>query len=151
MQKLMVLILILVGLAACERKGAGNAGASAGIEDVAAQLPAGFADFYEQFHADSLYQVAHILWPLPGATSMALDSLRTQRINTTWQQESWRMHRPVDLSTGEFKRTFMPLSDDIVVEKIRYAAANYGLERRFARRSNGEWELIFYSDMLEGR
>ena len=37
-----------------------------------------------------------------------------------------------------------------VVEIISYAKApQYGLERRFMRRGDGRWELVYYADMHE--
>jgi hypothetical protein len=151
MQKVVVFpILLCAFLISCDRKG-GNGAVSAGTEDVAAQLPAGFAAFYEKFHQDSLYQLAHISWPLSGETSLDVDSLTTRRVPTNWQKEQWRMHRPVDFSTGDFKRSFIPMGEAIVVEKIRYINAGFGLERRFTRRRDGEWELIYYADMSEVR
>jgi len=113
------------------------------------QLPADFAEFYQKFHADSLYQIGHIVWPLQGLTSVEADSGLQKKQAIYWELATWRMHRPVDFSTGEFKRVLQVLGDELVVEKISYAAANFGLERRFVRSSEGEWELIYYSDMLE--
>ena len=150
MNKFFVFLLISTAFIACDRKG-GQKQISTGVEEVAAQLPAGFAEFYEKFHQDSLYQMAHISWPLSGETSVEVDSLTSHRVNTNWQKEQWRMHQPIDFSSGDFKRSFIPMGDDIVVEKIRYTNAGFGLERRFTRRSDGEWELIYYADMSEVR
>lgn len=113
------------------------------------QLPADFSEFYQKFHTDSLYQVAHIAWPLQGLTSVEADSGLQKKQAIYWELATWRMHRPVDFGTGEFKRALQVLGDELVVEKISYAAANFGLERRFVRDSEGKWELIYYSDMLE--
>jgi hypothetical protein len=78
-----------------------------------------------------------------------VDTGRQQTKTIYWEKSAWRMHRPVDFNSGEFKRQLQIMGDELVVERISYAAANYGLERRFVRRSAGEWELIYYSDMLE--
>lgn len=115
----------------------------------AAEAPADFQVFYEKFHADSLFQIAHISWPLSGETAVQRDSTAIEKKATTWMLENWRMHRPVDFSTGEFKREWQPLGDAMIIERIRYKAANFGLERRFAKQNNGDWELIYYSDMHE--
>jgi len=112
-------------------------------------LPADFADFYQKFHADSLYQLAHISWPLQGLTTVQVDSSRQERRAIYWEKDTWRMHRPVDFRSGEFQQRLQVLGDELVVEHISYAAANFGLERRFVRNSQGDWELIYYSDMLE--
>ncbi|MBK6931847.1 MAG: hypothetical protein IPH12_13670 [Saprospirales bacterium] len=113
------------------------------------QLPAGFLAFYRQFHADSLYQLAHISWPLQGITTVEMDSIRREKRPVSWEQKTWRMHHPVDFSSGEFKREWQLLGEELVVERISYAAANYGLERRFMRQSDGEWVMIYYADMQE--
>ena len=149
MQKTIFLIFFGAFWGACNAGGGPQSKPADARPD--AQLPAGFADFYEKFHQDSLYQIAHISWPLSGDTGVTGDSLGARREPKTWNQAAWRMHRAIDLSSGEFKQTFLPLGEDIVVEKIRYAAAAFGLERRFARRSDGAWELIYYSDMGELR
>jgi hypothetical protein len=149
MQKIIVLIFLGALWGACNTGGEQASNPTEARPD--AQLPAGFADFYEKFHQDSLYQIAHISWPLSGDTGLTSDSTGAQRVAKTWNPAEWRMHRAIDLGSGEFKQTFMPLGDDIVVEKIRYAAAAFGLERRFARRSDGSWELIYYADMGELR
>lgn len=111
--------------------------------------PADFLAFYEKFHADSLYQIAHITWPLQGVTTIDVDSIQKQHKEVFWELKDWQMHKPVDFSSGDFKRNWQLLGDVLVVEHISYAAANFGLERRFAKRGEGNWELIFYSDMQE--
>lgn len=117
-----------------------------------AHIPADFLEFYEKFHSDSLYQMAHIVWPLQGLTSEAIDSTHNRRKEVYWQKADWRMHRKIDLSSGDFKSERQMLGDFLIVERISYAAADYGLERRFAKSgAGGEWELIYYADMQETR
>lgn len=113
------------------------------------QLPAGFLSFYDKFHQDSLFQIAHIQWPLRGEKSVQIDSVLREQQLASWEPETWNLQYPVDFSTGEFKREWEILGDELVIERIKYAAANYGLERRFVRRDDGEWELIYYADMQE--
>ena len=113
------------------------------------QLPAGFMDFYDKFHTDSLFQVAHIAWPLQGETTEQVDSTRARRKLVQWEPAKWRMHRKVDFSTGEFKQEWEMMGSDLVIEFISYRAANFGLERRFVKREDGDWELIYYADMQE--
>ena len=60
------------------------------------------------------------------------------------------MHRPTDYSEGNYTRELQMLGDIIVLERIRVKAANYGIERRFARQPDtGEWALIYYSGLRE--
>lgn len=114
-----------------------------------AQPPADFLSFYEKFHLDSLYQIAHIVWPLSGETSEPIDSIHHRKKLVEWQPQTWRMHHPVDFKSGDYKHEYEMLGDVLVIEHIHYAAAKYGLERRFAKNEKDEWELIFYGDMQE--
>lgn len=114
-----------------------------------AQLPAGFLPFYDKFHRDSAYQMSHIQWPLRGENTVLTDSTRREKQLANWEPQTWELQHPVDFSSGEFKREWETMGEDFVIERIRYAAANYGLERHFMRREDGEWELIYYADMQE--
>ncbi len=114
-----------------------------------AQLPADFLAFYDKFHADSQFQVEHIAWPLQGLTSEPIDSTHSRSKSVFWEKQNWHMHRPVDFASGDYKRKWEMIGDILIIERISYAAANYGLERRFARRDDGAWELIYYADMQE--
>ena len=113
------------------------------------QMPADFSAFYDKFHSDSLYQIAHISWPLQGDKSEQIDSTHYQKKETTWEQGNWRMHRPVDYRSGDYKRQVQMLGDGLLIEYITITAGGYGIERRFAKQPDGEWNLIYYSDMQE--
>lgn len=113
------------------------------------QIPADFSDFYEKFHTDSMYQMTHISWPLQGDKSEQIDSTHYQKKEITWEQSNWRMHRPVDYSSGDYKRQIQMLGDGLLIEYILITAGGYGIERRFAKQPDGEWNLIYYSDMQE--
>lgn len=117
--------------------------------DAGASQPPDFQQFYTKFHADSLYQIAHINWPLPGQDVVQSDSTHADLVHKDWQREEWRMHQAVDFSAGEYEQELQLLGDMMVIERIRSVGANYGLERRFVKRPNGEWELIYYSYMHE--
>lgn len=109
--------------------------------------PQEFLDFYEKFHRDSLFQMAHVQWPLAGEVSPSvIDSVGTKKEQRLWQQENWRMHRPIELSGANFKREWQLLGEVMVIERIRESTTGMFLERRFAKSTEGEWELVFYSD-----
>jgi hypothetical protein len=114
-----------------------------------AGLPEGFMAFYEEFHADSLYQIAHIVWPLEGEKGVQVGDGRVEIQSVEWLPESWKMHRRVDFSKGEYRQELEPVGEIMVIERIYTKLGNYGLERRFAKSPSGEWELIFYGDMRE--
>ena len=113
-----------------------------------AALPPDFLAFYKRFHEDSAYQIAHISWPLQGDVSEQIDSTHYQPKSHTWTPETWRMMH-LGFSPQDFKIETQMLGDMMVIERIRARSVSYGLERRFAKQSNGEWELIFYSDVQE--
>ncbi len=99
-----------------------------------------FMVFYDQFHSDSLFQLEHITFPLQGLPS---DLSSTKASNFRWEQESWEMHQPIDLS-GEFERQFQAMDDEFIIEYIVHKTESYGMERRFAKLSD-EWFLIYYA------
>lgn len=137
---------LLSSLVACRERSAPPAPTLPAADAV----PADFRTFYQRFHADSLFQVQHISWPLPGQTTEETPEGELRRKSTYWERETWRFQRAVDFSAGEFKQQLRTVEGQYIVERISYAAApNYALERRFMRRSDGEWELVYYADMQE--
>lgn len=120
------------------------------VTETAVQLPQDFLDFYEKFHQDSLYQIEHITWPLQGDTDEQVDSLHFKKKNTTWDQARWRMQK-MDFNQNDYIISREMLGDIIVIEQIRPRTANYGIERRFAKQGDGQWALIYYSDLQELR
>lgn len=148
MKNLFLLLLVGVTIVACRPKSGSVSGSEAISLTLPSELPADFAVFYQKFHQDSLYQVAHIVWPLQGQTGVQVDSTHSEKRPTQWQKETWRMHRAVDFSDGDFIQEWTPMSETLLIERIRTKGANYALERRFAK-SGAEWELIYYADMQE--
>ena len=108
-------------------------------------MPAGFADFFEQFHRDSIYQMAHITFPLEGIPANA-DSATVAGDSFRWPAATWVLHRPFNDMDGQFSRQFIPMSDDFVIEQIKGVNDQYGMQRRFSRREDG-WYLIYYAGM----
>ncbi len=114
------------------------------------QLPQDFLDFYNKFHQDSQYQVEHIVWPLQGDTDEQVDSTHYQKKTTEWQQANWRMQR-MNFDQSDYVIERQMLGDILIIERIRARSANFGIERRFAKQSDGQWNLIYYSDLQELR
>jgi hypothetical protein len=141
-------IFALVALYSCKNQASGNLNASEQVVTSGA-LPEDFNTFYQKFHQDSLYQMAHITWPLPGSKGLQVDSTTTGTQSTYWQPEEWRMMRLDLIESGDFIREINPIGDMLVVERIRAKAVPFGIERRFAKQANNEWELIFYADIFE--
>ncbi len=111
------------------------------------ELPEDFVVFYKKFLADSAYQMNHILFPLAGLPSQAnpetddLDNFR-------WKKDAWTLHRDFDPKTSGFDRSFVLVSDELIIEYIIHTSHKFGLERRFSK-SDGKWYLIYYSGVNE--
>ena len=108
-------------------------------------LSADFEKFYEKFHEDSSYQIAHIPFPIEGVPSFS-DSLASADPNFRWTMDNWKIHRPFDFEGSAYSQTFTALGDDIIVEQIKHSSGSFAMVRRFAR-LGGEWYLIYFADM----
>ena len=108
-------------------------------------MPEGFAEFYQEFHSDSLFQVEHIVFPLEGLPDDA-DSLTIAEGRFRWQPEDWKMQRSVDYEMSDFIRQINPVNENMVVERIVHKSGEVGMVRRFAKVA-GEWHLIYYAGM----
>lgn len=115
------------------------------------EIPEDFEPFYDRFLRDSTYQMKHIVWPLRGHRMVTSpDSSASQLQEHQWTATNWVMHQPMDNSEGYYIREVEAIGDLIVIERIKVKAANYGIERRFARQpDNHEWALIYYSSIRE--
>ncbi len=135
-------IFFLVAFFACKN----NADKPASTENTASEspeLPAGFSDFYQKFHSDSVYQVEHIVWPLEGLPNNA-DSATVAAKAFRWTPEDWRMQHQFDFQVSEYKREIVPLTETIVMERIIHQSGQFGMIRRFAI-IGGDWHLIYYA------
>ena len=113
------------------------------------KLPDGFEDFYQAFHADSLFQMQHINWPLQGLKGVMIDSARSGTETIWWQPEQWHLQRLDWVGTGDYEQEWSTLNDKLVIERIRAKSVPYGIERRFSKQPDGNWELIYYADIHE--
>lgn len=142
--------LVLALCWACQNQPSNTANVPAQPEQTAAgdaAIPADFNAFYEQFHRDSLYQMAHIVWPLQGDERIEVDSMY-QIKPKYWEAATWRMHRS-NFDAKDYRVERQAIGDVMVVERILTKLGNYGIERRFAKQPDGEWNMIFYSDIRE--
>lgn len=104
-----------------------------------------FADFYRRFHTDSLFQMAHILFPLDGLPKEA-DSSMLASGQFKWHKEEWVMHRGFDLDGNGFLQEFSPIGDDFIVERIIHKEYGLAITRHFSK-MGGEWNLIYYAGL----
>ena len=134
--KVTVLMVALVAVVAC---GGGEGDSTAVAKTDTLGLPADFDAFYERFHADSAYQMAHVTWPLDG--NIVTNAAGVSR-DEQWVPADWRLHRPVDLGDS-YVREVSNDEDELVTERIKTREGKYILERRFAK-LGGDWYLIWY-------
>ena len=104
------------------------------------ELPVGFHAFYEQFHADSTFQLSHIVFPLKGEVTR-IDSVNQVTADMAYTQDKWKLHRPF-VNDGSYNREFVALGD-IVIENIKDNMGLLNIERRWAK-VGGDWNLIYY-------
>lgn len=112
-------------------------------------LPKDFLDFYQQFHTDSTYQVAHIEWPLKGERSVPEEGGGEKKVLATWEPENWAIQHLPDLANSGLKRSFETISNVLIIERLQYPMVNYGMERQFYKEENNEWRLIYYTEMQD--
>lgn len=106
-------------------------------------LPVDFIPFYEKFHRDSVFQMAHIQFPLDGLPSQA-DSTMTGLYKYT--PENWTFQTLKGFNETDFTRRFESPIPELVNESIIQNGIGFGTYRRFYKR-NGQWKLIYYSDV----
>ena len=138
--------LVLALFVACQNPSSNNAKPEqTAVGDAA--VPEDFNAFYEQFHRDSLYQMAHIVWPLQGDERVEVDSMY-QIKPKYWEAATRRMHRS-NFDAKDYRVERKAIGDVMVVERILTKLGNYGIERRFAKQPDGARNMIFYSDIRE--
>lgn len=136
MKKYVLLIsCILLGLWSCRSGQTDKSLVEKTSEIEVVELPKGFDSFYKKFHADTVFQVSRIVFPLDNNTT-------DLEVGAKWTEENWRAHRPFDDHGGTFRRSFQPIGT-MVVEKIAEANGLFYMERRYAVLSD-EWHLIYY-------
>ncbi|MFN0036648.1 MAG: DUF4348 domain-containing protein [Saprospiraceae bacterium] len=110
-------------------------------------LPKDFHEFYQKFHTDSSYQMAHIEWPLKGETGVSEDSMAKLQL-TEWNPETWHLMHLPDTSMSTLKRGFEMVGEVLVIERMSYPMVGFGYERQFYKEEDGQWRLIFYAERL---
>jgi len=111
-------------------------------EVVSNGIPDDFLPFYNQFHADSVFQLTRVNFPLKGI-KVNVETGGGTEYNYT--QDEWTIHKEFDDMGGTFTRSFEEFAG-IVVETIVANGGQFKSVRRFAKLS-GEWHLIYYQPM----
>lgn len=110
-------------------------------------LPPDFLKFHMRFHQDSVFQIEHIAFPLPGIPNMAYDLSQDSIANFHWTPEEWIMHKPFNYSE-DYSRKYITYSQNLIGELIFETQSGFGIERRFSKTKSG-WKLIYYVGMNE--
>jgi hypothetical protein len=129
----------------CKNRNNQTSSENAATTETTVELSKDFVDFYEKFHKDSVFQLAHIQFPLPEQTPERGDD-GTISLKLNWSKEEWKIQSLPPLNTGEFVREFTPINENLMLEKIATSSpdVNYAINRRWAK-LGGEWQLIYYS------
>lgn len=87
----------------------------------------------------------HIVFPLQGIPDNA-DEATINAGDHKWEKETWSLMKPVDYQMSEYERQFIPLTDEMVMERVLHKNGQYGMVRRFAVIGD-EWNLIYYAGL----
>ena len=142
MNRFLLLALLAIGSISCGTDQ--SADTSTGTKGQAEPYQE-FAAFYDRFHQDSAFQMERILFPLPGLPREADSALIASGLYR-WTPETWRMQRPLNPESSNFKRELIPVSKDLIIEKLVQPEYNLQIERRFSRLEDG-WHLIYYAGL----
>jgi hypothetical protein len=108
-------------------------------------LPDDFIAFYDRFHTDSAFQLAHITFPLEGMPNSLEEIDSTQTTRYFWQKENW-MHHHLFSNPDHYAQWFEISNPRIIEHWVHTKGTNLYLQRRFAQLSDG-WYLIYYAGM----
>ena len=109
-----------------------------------AKMSNGFLQFYDRFHSDSVYQLEHIIFPLEGIPASLKDGVIPEGFY--WQKEDWKTHKLFESMDGKYVQTIDEVGAALVIDQIKDANGDYGMQRRFAKMGK-EWFLIYYAGM----
>ena len=145
MKNILLLLLTTIVLMGCQNKSTNNSTEDSGDLPQNDKIDlAQFYEFYNLFHADTAFQIAHITFPLEGKPSEDMEYAGTEKFY--WQAENWIFHKAIDFETSQFKRKITPINDELVVEYIVHDKLGFGMIRRFAKLGD-QWFLIYYEGM----
>lgn len=128
-------VLVMASLGSCQSGVSSNEGEVAD-----------FGAFYQRFLSDSLYQLAHITFPLEGLPPHASEEELAGGFR--WEKSDWVMHRVIDQERTGFRSELINLENDLIVERIVHRRDPFVIERRFAKMGQ-EWYLIYYAALNE--
>lgn len=104
-----------------------------------------FPSFYKKFHQDSAFQMSRISFPLQGLPERA-DSATIVSGTFRWEKENWKIQKAFTSQNNEFEQSFLPIGEDMIIEKLTHKKWGLAITRRFAKLDDG-WNLIYYSGL----
>lgn len=140
MRYLLFFLFISLSIWSCDRK-TSNSLTAVTLEDTNKD----FRTFFDKFHSDSLYQIAHIQQPLKGIPAMVKDESLLDG-SYIWPMDNWVMHKPFNNIGNEYLREYIIMDKNIIIENIKHKVSGFGMERRFIK-ENGDWYLNYYAGM----
>jgi len=115
-------------------------------EAVIDTLPSDFVAFFNQFHIDTAYQMAHIIFPLEGLPNSTGDGDTTSTTRFFWQRDDWKIHNRFNDPGNNFDHWYEVKNDRIIEHWMQMKGTNLYMWRRFAKLKDG-WFLIYYQGM----
>jgi len=109
-------------------------------------LPDDFVAFFDRFHTDSAYQMAHIMFPLEGLPTSTGDGDTLTTTRYYWQKADWKIHRRFTDPGHDFEQWYEVLNDRVIEHWILMKGTNLHMKRRFAKLEDG-WYLIYYQGL----
>lgn len=100
-------------------------------------LQESFDAFLYHFSTDSLFQIAHIRFPLQG---IVVDDISGEE-KKIWHVEDWTMHGLLELDSN-WNRV-LTVKENVVNERIELKNSGFWTERKF-RRDKGKWYLTYF-------
>ena len=109
-------------------------------------LPDDFVAFFDRFHTDSAYQMAHIMFPLEGLPTSTGDGDTLTTTRYYWPKADWKIHRRFTDPGHDFEQWYEVLNDRVIEHWILMKGTNLHMKRRFAKLEDG-WYLIYYQGL----
>ncbi len=110
------------------------------------EVPKDFYEFYAKFHADTVFQLQRITFPLSGKPSSGQFEFEVSDFK--WTRDGWRIHKAFQEEDDTFSRKFVVHAPGMISEFIYTQTFGFYMERRFAKLSDG-WNLIYFADMQQ--
>lgn len=105
----------------------------------ASDLPEDFTVFYQRFHEDTTYQIAHIPFPISGMKKSA-EGIYAE----PWKKHEWVFQK----SPMKFREFEVVMHDygTFIEEVIQDSGDRFRMKRRFSKLDTS-WALIYYEEM----